>query len=342
VRLEAERFAIRLRTPFRIAHGTSTIREAILVHLFDDDGKTVGHGEGALPPYYPSTADACLRWLHEIPEPKEALVSGDAHAQQERADTAAARVALEIASHDLRACKAGTPLWRLWGLDAARIPPRWRTMSIPADEKELNAMLEEASASGSLRIKLKSGSGDLGWDEDCARLVSRRAVQLGLDANEGWTAEQAAKILTRLAASDIAFIEQPVRTEACHWIELRSRLKGIRVPPLLADESVQTEEDLVTFDGLADGINVKILKAGGLSAARRWITLARKLGMSVMVGTMVETGIGRTAAAQLAPLADWIDIDSAESIPAAPMVGFRMEGDRLLLSDRPGLGLQEV
>jgi L-alanine-DL-glutamate epimerase-like enolase superfamily enzyme len=215
-------------------------------------------------------------------------------------------------------------------------------MSIPANEKELNEMLEEASSCGPPRVKLKSGSGDLAWDEDCARLVSQRAVQLGLDVNEGWTAEQAAKILTRLAARNIAFIEQPVPAEACHWLELRSRLKSTRVPPLIADESVQTEEDLAAFDELADGINVKILKAGGLSTARRWITLARRLRLSVMVGTMVETGIGRTAAAQLAPLADWVDIDSAESIPTAPMVGFRMEGDRLLLSDRPGLGLQQV
>jgi L-alanine-DL-glutamate epimerase-like enolase superfamily enzyme len=86
-------------------------------------------------------------------------------------------------------------------------------------------------------------------------------------------------------------------------------------------------------------VNVKILKAGGLDSARRWIDLARSLELKVMVGVMVETGIGRTAAAHLAPSADWLDIDPPSSIPAAPMIGFEAKGSSLILSHRPGLGL---
>ena len=103
-----------------------------------------------------------------------------------------------------------------------------------------------------------------------------------------------------------------------------------------------TKVILSALRGLAEAVNVKVLKAGGLDAARRWISLARSLGMRVMVGVMVETGIGRSAAAQLAPLADWLDIDPPDDIPAAPMIGFRVDGDRLMLSDRPGLGLSQV
>ena len=154
--------------------------------------------------------------------------------------------------------------------------------------------------------------------------------------------EQAAKILSCPACCNVVFVEEPVLGEVAGWRELRLRLRGIKIPPLVADESLQTDDGLPLLKGLADGVNVKLLKAGGLDGARRWIARARSLALGIMVGTMVETGIGRTAAAQLAPLADWLDIDSPESIPAAPMIGFRIEGDRLVLQDRPGLGLRRV
>lgn len=342
MRLEAEKFAIRLRRPFRIAHGSSDIRETILVHLHDETEGLIAHGEGALPPYYPSTSEASLAWLGGVAQTGD-IVEWEAACDTEGPPGASAgRAALEIALQDLKAQKAGKPLWRLWDLDPARIPPCWRTLSIPQNEKELQEMLDEAISLGSEHIKLKTGSGDLRWDENCMRLASARPVLFGLDANEGWTPGDAGKLLCRPVCQGIAFVEQPVLREFASWDELRSRVYGMKIPPLIADESLQTEGDLTALKGLADGVNVKLLKAGGLRAARRWIALARSLGMGVMVGTMVETGIGRTAAAQLAPLADWLDIDSPDSIPAAPMTGFRMEGDHLILADRPGLGLQQA
>jgi L-alanine-DL-glutamate epimerase-like enolase superfamily enzyme len=342
MRFEAERFTIQLRRPFRIAHGSSTTRETILVHLHDEEEDIVAHGEGALPPYFPSTAEACLSWLNEVAQSGNTAAWGAACNAYGPPEIAAGRAALEIALQDLQSQRAGKPLWRSWGLNPARIPPCWRTLSIPSNEKELRDMLNEAISCGSERIKLKTGSGDLAWDETCVRYVSERNVRLGLDANEGWTPDEARRILSRLERYDIAFVEQPVSREAVCWSELRSRVQGVKIPPVIADESLRTEDDLPTLKGLADGVNVKLLKAGGLHAARRWITLARALGMGVMVGTMIETGIGRTAAAQLAPLADWLDIDPPESIPAAPMIGFRIEGDHLLLAERPGLGLRQV
>ena len=203
-------------------------------------------------------------------------------------------------------------------------------------------MLREAIVGGFRCLKLKTGSGDLDWDERCIRLAAQHAGRLGLDANEGWTSKEAAEILTRLGAYDLAFVEQPVGREPGRWQELRSRMGHAKIPPLIADESLQRLEDLADFKNVADGVNVKLLKAGGLEAARGWIDRARQLGLRVMVGVMIETGIGRTAAAQLAPLADWLDIDPPDSIPAAPMIGFRVAGDRLMLSDRPGLGLLPV
>jgi L-alanine-DL-glutamate epimerase-like enolase superfamily enzyme len=339
MKLEAQRFTIRLRRPFRIAHGSSTTRETILVRLRDDEEGVEARGEGALPPYYPSTAEACLQWLSQVGQEsnivaweRECAAGGPDH-------LAAGRVALEIALQDLRAQRAGKPIWQCWGLNPARIPQCWRTLSIASTERELLEALDEAISCGSSCIKLKTGSGDLVWDKRCIQLAGERAVRLGLDANEGWTPGQAAQILARLSGLDVAFVEQPVNRDASAWKELRSRTGGTNIPPLVADESIQREDDFATFCSLADGVNVKLLKAGGLGPARSWIASARALGLGVMVGTMVETGIGRTAAAQLAPLADWLDIDPPDSIPAAPMIGIRVTGDRLMLSDRPGLGL---
>ena len=105
-------------------------------------------------------------------------------------------------------------------------------------------MLDEAIALGSERIKLKTGSGDLGWDENCMRFAGARHVLLGLDSNEGWTPEEAHKILSRPACHGIAFVEQPVSRAFACWDELRSRVRGMKIPPLVADESLQTEGDL--------------------------------------------------------------------------------------------------
>ncbi len=338
--LRAERFTISLRTPFRIAHGSSTSRDTILVHLRDEDGRE-GHGEGALPPYYPSRAEACLEWLagfsgtdlrplleerHSLPSCPPAAMAG--------------RVALEIALHDLRGQRSGKPLWKSWGLDPASIPSPALTLSIPADEAELTQGLTGGFEAGFRHFKLKAGSGDLAWDAAIFQMAKTKfpAAKFSVDANAGWSAEDAAEIIPSLEGCE--YVEQPVAAKVSEWRKLRDRLGTREFPPLVADESAQALPDIADLRGLADGINVKLLKAGGLSPARQWLDEARRLGIRTMVGVMVETGIGRTAAAQLAPLAEWLDIDPPLTIPAAPMIGCRFVDGKLLLSERPGLGLE--
>jgi L-Ala-D/L-Glu epimerase len=340
MKLEAERFIIKLPRPFRIAHGSSRTRETILVHIHYEG--IDAHGEGALPPYYRSSAEASLDWLNSIGRKADLAAWESECARKAPAQAVAGHVALEIALEDLKARKAGKPLWHLWDLNPAAIPACWRTVSMVSSEHELCDMLDEARSHGSTCIKLKTGSGDFAWDKRCIQLAVARKIRLGLDVNGGWTPAQSAQILPKLGEQKIAFVEQPVGRESEKWRELRSRAGEAGIPPLVADESLQEQEDFVKLRGLIDGANVKLLKAGGLRAALHWISLARELGLLVMLGVMVETGIGRTAAAQLAPLADWLDIDPPDSIPANPMIGFQIYGDRLALSDRPGLGLVEV
>lgn len=329
MKLRAEKYSIRLRRPFRIAHGVSTTRDTILVHI--TEGSLTGHGEGALPPYYPSEAEACLEWLHGLDLTAPLAPAPPA--------AAAARVAAEIALHDLRAQQAGLPLWKVWGLDPSRIPPCPTTLSIPESEAGLREELGEATAAGAPVLKLKSGSGDLAWDRRCAELVAARGIPFSIDANAGWAPEAASEIIPRLASLGVEFLEQPIGRELDCWRELRRRLEGRAALPLVADESLQSEADLRAFATVADGVNIKILKAGGLTPARQWIDLARSLGLRVMIGVMVETGVGRTAAAHLAPLADWLDIDPPSSIPTEPLCGFEVRAGKLTISDRAGLGL---
>ncbi len=329
--LSAEKLTIRLPRPFRIAHGSSSERDTILVHLHDLETGLTGHGEGALPPYYPSSAESCLAWLSDTSE-------------EAPSSAAAAVAALDIARHDLQGLIQGQPLWQLWGLDPARIPACARTLSIPLDESELREGFRDGMARGSRHFKLKLGSGDLSWDERCVRLAREEFLEtaISVDANAAWSPAEAAHIIGAVSKLGLEYFEQPVAADWSAWRELRDLLGAQATSPLVADESIQTIDDIRIARDFAHGVNIKLLKAGGLTGALSWISVARETGLRILLGGMVETGIGRTATAQLAPLADWLDIDPPDSIPFPPSVGFALVGDRLTLSDRPGLGLLPV
>lgn len=331
MKLSAEKFTIRLPRPFRIAHGSSDQRDTILVHLHDPETGFTGQGEGALPPYYPSTAEACLAWLADPSQPTPP-------------SAAAAEAALDIARHDLLGQIQGQPLWKFWGLDSSKVPPSARTLSIPLDENELREGFRDGIARGSRHFKLKLGSGDLSWDEQCVRLARAEFLEtaISVDANAGWTPKDAAHLIGSVSKLGLEYFEQPVAADWSAWRELRERLGAQAASPLVADESIQSEEDIRSAKEFTQGVNIKLLKAGGLTGARSWVAVAREAGLRILLGGMVETGIGRSATAQLAPLADWLDIDPPDSIPYTPDVGYSLIGDRLALSDRPGLGLRPV
>jgi len=335
MKVEGEIFTIRLPRPFRIAHGVSHTRETVLVRV--SDGGFTGWGEGALPPYYPSRADACLEWLRELePEndPFAALPSAPG-------DAVAARVALEMARFDLAASRAGVPLGRFLGLESRESVPVARTLSIPQNAAELSQMLADGRARGSRFFKLKMG-GDVGWDVDCARQAVRLApdCRFMADVNAGWRIGEAVEALPVLAKLGFLLVEQPVGADWENWRELREYTRN--APPLIADESFQAIEDIAIAAELADGVNVKILKAGGIAAAKDLLVKVRASGLQTMIGVMVETGIARSAAAQLSSLAEWVDIDPPDAIPTEPLCGFAIDGDQLRLSEGAGLALSTV
>ncbi len=334
--LSVESLKIHLKTPFRIAHGASTVRTNVLVRLGN------GVGEGALPPYYPYRFDEVKAYLESL-DPA-VLIGDDPSALEDALDRlppgpAPARTAVDIALHDHWGRHLGQPLYRLWGLNPTRAPASSITLSIPESLDGLRAQIEDLD--GFPIIKLKLGTGRPEHDEALVRTARETTqAQLCVDANCAWTVEEAAEVIPRLAAYDLMFVEQPLpQDDHDAWRRLRRSLPA-DMPLLFADESIQTPADILALAEAVDGVNLKLAKAGGLRATRRMITLARALGLQVMLGCMIESSVALTAAAHLAPLVDFADLDSYLHLANDPFEGATMERGIVRLPDGPGLGVK--
>jgi len=249
----------------------------------------------------------------------------------------AARCGLDLALHDLVGKDCGRPLYRLLGLDPAKTPYTSFTIGI-GDPGETLKKLAEIGTHPILKVKLGLGS----VREEVATIELIRAHFGGtirIDANEGWTAEQAVEVLAELARFDIEFCEQPIpagHPEPLRYIKERSKI------PIVTDEDSLVAADLPKLRGCVDGINVKLVKCGGIRAALQMIHTARALGLKVMLGCMVESAISATAAAQISPLVDWADIDGPFLTAKDPFAGVTYSNGKLVLPDGPGLGVGET
>jgi L-alanine-DL-glutamate epimerase-like enolase superfamily enzyme len=336
MQLIVQPITLTLKTPFRIAHGTSTARQSVLVHLGD------AVGEGSIMPYYGHTQAEIVAYLEKLD--LRMLLGEDPLALEDALDRlppgpAPARNAIDTALHDFWAKQLGYPLYRLWGLNRTGTPLSSITISITENEAELRKRVQ--AIEDFPIIKLKLGTGDLERDEAIVRLVRAETnADLCVDANSAWSVAEAAQIIPRLAAYNLLFIEQPIHfADLEAWSRLRLLLPA-DMPPLIADESVQQAGDIPALAGGADGINIKLTKAGGLREARRMIALARAMGMQVMLGCSVESSVGITAAAHLSPLVDFADLDGNLDVANDPYIGVGMEKGRLHLPDGAGLGVK--
>ena len=246
---------------------------------------------------------------------------------------AAERCGLDAALYDLIGKDLGLPLWRLFGLDPARTPVTSFTIGIDTPEVML-AKLAEIADHPLVKVKL-------GFPGDVEVLEAIRARYTGtlrIDANEGWTPEEAAAKLERLGRCDIEFCEQPIAAgapERLRWIRERSPI------PIVADEDARDAADLGALAGCVDGVNVKLVKCGGMRAALAMIATARALKLKVMLGSMVESAILTTAAAHLSPLADWADLDGPFLTARDPFAGITYERGKIVLPAGSGLGVVE-
>jgi L-alanine-DL-glutamate epimerase-like enolase superfamily enzyme len=250
---------------------------------------------------------------------------------------APAKAAIDIALHDWVGRRLGQPLYRLWGLNPEHTP--WTTYTIGIDTPDVMQAKVRAVEGRFKRLKVKVGTADDRRNIEAIRRVTD--LPLMVDANQGWTSREAALDQVQwLAQQGVILVEQPLpkqRLDDLAWLTERSPI------PIVADESVQRLSDVVRLRGVVDGVNIKLMKCTGLREARKMITVARALGLKVMLGCMTETSCAVSAAAQLSPLADWADLDGHLLISNNPFRGgVGVEEGRLVLPDAPGVGVEAL
>ena len=336
--LETEIVRLKLRHAWTTTMSSSEYRDTLHVR-FVRDGVT-GHGEGAPIVRYKENAEGAQRAIQSVRD----LVTGADPWQFEKLlaevfhrvpGQYAAKAALDIALIDWVGQKLGVPLYRYFGLDPRDAPIT--TFSIGVDTPEITRQkVREAEPFPVLKIKV-------GLDTDEATLAAVRSVTdrpLRVDANEGWKdKEEAVRKISWLATQGVEFVEQPLPAhmlEETRWVRERVHI------PLIADEACQHASDIPKLVGVYDGVNVKLDKSGGILEAFKMIQIARALGLKTMLGCMVSSSVSVTAAAHLSPLVDYADLDGNLLIANDPFSGVQVKNGKLLLPDRPGLGLKPV
>lgn len=248
----------------------------------------------------------------------------------------AARCGLDVALHDLIGKDCGQPLYRLLGLNPAATPMTSFTVGI-ADLETTMQKVAEIGTHPVMKVKLGSGS-SRAQIETIEAIRSRYTGTIRIDANEGWNAEQAIEVLAEIARFDIEFCEQPI--PAGHPEQLRHIREHANIP-IVTDEDSRTAADLPALYGCVDGINVKLVKTGGIRGALAMIHTARALHLKIMLGCMVESQILATAAAQISPLVDWADIDGPFLTKDDPFCGIAYKNGKIVLPSGNGLGVEE-
>jgi L-alanine-DL-glutamate epimerase-like enolase superfamily enzyme len=330
---------VHTRHPFRIARGESREFPTITVTLRDADGRE-GIGEAAPSRFYDETSETVCAAL-ESWRPLLAAADGWSIEAIERAigvgiarDTAA-KAAVSAALHDLLGRRLGVPLWKLWGLDPARAPRSSFTIGLAPDDDVLAARVREALADGYPLLKVKLGSPR---DREILAVVRREApaVRLRVDANAGWTVDEAIAMLPVLDRHLVEALEQPVARDDIAGLR---RVTARAELPVIADESCRLSSDVPALVGAVDGINIKLAKCGGLREAMRLIAVARAHDLRVMCGCMIESSLGITAAAHLAALLDDADLDGAALLADDPFVGATIARGVIAVPEGPGLGV---
>ena len=333
--MEAEYLELRTKHPFIIARGGQSDYRTIWVRLKDADGHE-GWGEAAPSRFYGETAETVLAALNVyvagMPEDPFDLEETERRWESLLRVNASARAALSSALHDLVGKRLGVPVYRLWGLDPAKAPRSTFTIGLDTPER-IRLKVGEAAEYPILKIKL-------GTDRDLDILRAIREVtdkELRVDANCGWTVKQAIAMLPVLREFGVTVLEQPLPPDQVAGLAEISRRAEI---PVIADESCRTVEDIPPLVGAVDGINIKLAKCGSLREALRMIAVARAHGMMVMVGCMIESSLGITAAAHFTPLVDIVDLDGAALLANDPFTGAGIAGGQVTLPDGPGLGVR--
>jgi L-Ala-D/L-Glu epimerase len=335
LRMEIEVLELRTKHPFIIARGGQSDYRTVWVRLKDKDGNE-GWGEAAPTRFYGETTETVLAALDtygtQLPDDPFDLEEAERRWELALHRNPAARAALSSALHDLVGKRLGVPVYQIWGLDPTKAPRSTFTIGLDTPEK-MQAKVREAEQYPILKIKL-------GTDRDVEILRTIRDAtdkEIRVDANCGWTVKRAIQMLPVLKEFGVTVLEQPLPPNELDGLAEVTRRSEI---PVIADESCETASDIPPLVGKVDGINIKLAKCGSLREAIRMIAVARAHGLTVMVGCMIESSIGITAAAHFTPLVDIVDLDGAALLADDPFVGAGIDGGQVTLPTSPGLGLR--
>lgn len=323
---------VALAAPFRIASHTWEATRNVFCRVSYDG--VSGVGESSPDPRAGETAEAVEAALGAADLGRLASPFDLEAIDDELLPPGPARAALDIALHDLAGKLAGVPVAALLGA-GGREPPL-TSLTVPIDDAATMAARAAALADHPV-LKVK-----VGFDGDLEAVAAIRHAYDGVlrvDANEGWTPEQAMARLNDLEPFGIELCEQPIPAGDLRSLALVRAGSPI---PVFADEDVNTAADVVRLAGAVDGVNLKLRKTGGLREMLRAIHAARACGLEVMIGCDLDTGIAATAGAHIACLADYADLDGPLLLAEDPYPGVAYERGRLILPGGPGLGLGEV
>jgi L-alanine-DL-glutamate epimerase-like enolase superfamily enzyme len=333
VQVSARIASLPLAEPFVIARDTTTEADVVWVEI-EHEGER-GHGEAAPIERYEESADSALAYVEEVAD----SLGDDPFAFDEITPRLplrqfAARAAIDAALHDLCGKLTGLPVWRFLGFRQAGPPTSW-TIGLGSPD-EMARKAEQVTEFKSLKLKLGGNDG-----LDVERVAAVRAVwdkPLRVDVNEYWTLDEALDSIPRLKELGVDYVEQPLRA----YDPDGRTLKAASPLPIFVDEDCHTVGDIEACAQRAHGINIKLAKSGGIREAVRMTYAARALRLGVMVGCMVESGLGIAAGASIASLCDHVDLDGNILIAEDPWPGVKLVDGVQLPSAAPGLGVKEA
>jgi len=341
--LRIQTFTVRKRFALRISRGINTESTNVWVAI-EQDG-IWGWGE-ATPFAVGSQGQTTKKLMESLQQVAPRLARFHPLDRQQMQEAiadlpSAARAALDMACWDWLGKRSGLPLWRIWGLDRSQILPTSVTIGISAPleaQQRVLSWLELISDLQVFKVKLGNPAG-IAADREMLEAVLEAIPPQALvyvDANGGWSLEDAIFMCNWLGSAGIRYVEQPLpagRERDLRVLYERSPL------PIFVDESCFTSKDIPQLTDCVHGINIKLMKSGGLTEAMGMVHTAKALGLQVMFGCYSDSILANTAAAQLAPLADYLDLDSHLNLVDDPFTGALMEKGRLLPNDLPGLGV---
>jgi L-Ala-D/L-Glu epimerase len=336
-RLAFRPLELKLKHTWRIARGSATEKKNGLLTLVAEG--VTGYGEAAPNVRYGQSYDSAEAAFARVAQAVDGLSPWEHLLWLERAEAAAGSdhevvAALDMALWDWKGKRVGRPVHQLLGMVPGRMPVTSFSIGIDTPET-MREKARETEAYACLKVKV----GLAGDEENLTAIRSVTKKPIRVDANEGWTAEEALAKLAWLRSIGVELVEQPL--PAARDSEMRT-LKDAALLPLVADESALSARDVASLVGLFDGLNVKLAKCGGITRAYEMTAVGRALGFSLMLGCMIESSLGIAAGIAVAPLFDWVDLDGNLLVANDPWTGLTMREGHWLLPDAPGLGVTPV